>query len=67
LGLAINDGKRTEREVRNCPLKRGRSTASTCKDDFVYTALLGERATDLRDLLPVVEVLDGLLETDGDE
>jgi hypothetical protein len=25
LGLAINDGKRTEREVRNCPLKRGRS------------------------------------------
>ena len=29
MGLAINDGKRTEREVRNCPLKRGRSTDSS--------------------------------------
>jgi hypothetical protein len=41
--------------------------ASTCKDNLVYAALLGERATDLRDLLPVVEVLDGLLEADGNE
>lgn len=41
--------------------------ASTCKDNLVYAALLGETATDLRDLLPVVEILNGLFEADGDE
>src|SRR5450759_3164183 len=34
LGLAINDGKRTEREVRNCPLKRGRSRTLACLRRF---------------------------------
>jgi hypothetical protein len=41
--------------------------ACTCKDNLVYAALLGERATHLRDFLPVVEVLDGLREADSNE
>jgi len=41
--------------------------ACTGEHELVYVALLGERATDLRHLMAVVEVLDGLFEPNCDE
>ena len=41
--------------------------ASTRKDGLVYPTLLGERATELSDLLSVVVVLDSLFEANSNE